>query len=388
MRQLFETAVIAAIVALSLRRAVFLVAALLRRRPLPRLAALPSVTVLIPARNERAVAERVLAALARVAYPDDRLRFVLVCDGCVDDTPTIFRRWARDRTDADVVELTQSVGKAAALNAGVRVSDTDIVVVLDADLRPTPDFLLTLVQPFADPDVGAAAAYLRPANADQNLVARYAAVTTWVHQLVTSAGTDRLTLNPPTLGAAAYRRSALLEIDGFPDVPVGEDVATSARLTRRGWRTRFVEGAIVDNTVVSDLRTYWRQHVRWSRAVFRAHSDRQRSSASLAQRVELTAASLGYADRLVFALALAGASVGTLPAWVPLLYLAVPGLEILAALGKAGVRQRLPWFVVSAVLFFVADILASMAAVVIHLARRPYRWHNARWAPTADTAAP
>ena len=379
---------IAAIVVLSLRRGAFLLAALLRRRPLARLDALPSVAVLIPARNERAVADRVLTALARVAYPDGKLRFVLVCDGCLDDTPAIFRAWTLDRSDAEVHELSPSVGKAAALNAGLRVSASEIVVVLDADLRPTPDFLLKLVQPFGDPRVGAAAAYLRPANADENVVARYAAVTTWVHQLVTSAGTDRLALNPPTLGAAAYRRSALLEIGGFPEVPVGEDVATSARLTRRGWRTRFVEDAIVDNTVVSDLRTYWRQHVRWSRAAFRVHADRQPSSASLAQRAEMTAASLGYADRLVFVGAIVGALVGSVPAWAPLLYLAAPGLEILAALGKAGVRGRFPWFVFAAVVFFVADILGSMAAVAIHIAGRPYRWHNPRWAPTADAAAP
>jgi cellulose synthase/poly-beta-1,6-N-acetylglucosamine synthase-like glycosyltransferase len=87
-----EAVVIAAVVALSLRRGVFLVAALLPPRPLPRSAALPAVTVLVPARNERAVAERLLEALARLNYPTDKLSFVLVCDGCADETPTVFSR--------------------------------------------------------------------------------------------------------------------------------------------------------------------------------------------------------------------------------------------------------------------------------------------------------
>lgn len=373
-----EAIVIAAIAALSIRRGVFLVAALLRARRLPPSLAAPAVTVLVPARNERTVAARLLPALERLDYPCDRLSFVLVCDGCTDDTPALFRAWAAGRSDARVLELSQRVGKAGALNAGLRLVDTELVVVLDADLEPLPDFLRELVRPFADARVGGAAAYLRPANADANVVARYAAVTTWVHQLVTSAGTDRVGLNPPTLGASAYRRSALLDIGGFPDAPVGEDVATSAALTRSGWRTRFVPSAVADNGLVSDVRQYWRQHVRWSRSVFRVHAGGRPSLASRAQRIEMGASSIGYADRLVFAVATVGALLGVFHVWTPLLYLVLPGLEVLSALLKAGIRFRLPWFLIATALFFAADLVASVAAVAIHAARRPYRWYSPR----------
>ena len=120
-----------------------------------------------------------------------------------------------------------------------------------------------------DGKVGAAAAFLRPANADDNTVSRYASVTSLVHQLVTSAGSDRLGLNPPTLGASAFRRTALEQIGGFPAAPLGVDVAVSTALIHGGWRTRFVADAVADNTVVADLGAYWRQHVRWARATLR-----------------------------------------------------------------------------------------------------------------------
>lgn len=379
MSLVIEAVVVGAVVALSLRRGVFLFAALLRSRPLPRTVALPAVTVLVPARNEQAVAERLLGALARLRYPTDKLSIVLVCDGCADETPAMFHAWADARSNVRVLELPLRVGKAAALNAGLGLAETELVAVVDADLAPWPDFLLELVRPFADNRVAGAAAFLRPANADDNIVTRYAAVTTWVHQLVTSAGTDRLGLNPPTLGAAAFRRTALEQIDGFPVVPAGEDVAASFRLIRRGWRTRFVAAAVADNTVVSDVNNYWRQHVRWSRAVFRlATTDTPPVMVSLPQRLEMNAASIGYADRLVFAVAAVATLAGALPLWVPLLYLAVPALGIVAALFKAGVRRRLPWFLLATVLFFAADLVGSVAAVIIHVARRPYRWHSPR----------
>jgi cellulose synthase/poly-beta-1,6-N-acetylglucosamine synthase-like glycosyltransferase len=378
----FFVVVTAGVGLVSIRRALFLVAAVLRPRRLPAVAGLPVVTVLVPAWNERAVASRLLNALARLEYPADQISFVFVCDGCSDGSPLVFRSWAEQHSNAQVLELARHGGKAAALNAGLRLATGEIIVVIDADVEPLPTFLLQLTRPFADERVGAAAGFLRPRNADDNVVARYAAITSWVPQLMTSAGTDRLGLNPPTFGAAAYRRTALQSIDGFPLVPVGEDVATSTRIIRRGWRTRFVATAVADNTVVSNLRDYWKQHIRDSRGVWGSSRDELPPlDNSWLQRLETVAATIGYGDRLVFAAAVGGAIVGALPVWVPVLYLAVPGLEIMAALVRGGVGRRMPQFLFAGIALFAVDLGASVAAALAHLTRRPYRWHQPRWLP-------
>ncbi|MBK8649548.1 MAG: glycosyltransferase [Gemmatimonadetes bacterium] len=117
-----ETLVIVAILALTARRCAYLLAALRPPRPLPPATDLPSVTVLVPARNESPVAGRVLDALARLEYPADRLSFVLVADGCTDNTPALFHAWAASRSDTQVVVQPTALGKAAALNAGLLVA--------------------------------------------------------------------------------------------------------------------------------------------------------------------------------------------------------------------------------------------------------------------------
>jgi len=338
--------------------------------------------MLVPAWNESATAGQLTTALSGLKYPPEKLFIILICDGCVDTTPALFRAWADKRPGVCVVELKEHVGKAAALNAGLLQANTDIVVVMDADLKPRPDFLTRLADPFADNRVGAAAAFICPANADENIVSRYAGVTSWVHQLVTSAGLDRLGLNPPTLGAAAFRRAALEQIGGFPMVPLGEDVATSIRLTHLGWQSRFVAEAVADNTVAAGLSVFWHQHVRWARATLGIPTSfPARSSASLLQRVEIRVSSVGYADRLVFAAAVTGAAIGVLPAWLPLLYLAFPGLEILAALFKAGIRRRLPWFLLAVAALFIIDLAGSAAAMIAQLLRLPHHWYIPRVAP-------
>src|SRR5262245_24556544 len=79
---------------------------------------------------------------------------VIVSDGSRDGTAAAAREGAAGCVR--VIELTQNVGKAAALTRAVASAQGDVIVFADARQRWAPGALRTLVSNFADPSVGGA----------------------------------------------------------------------------------------------------------------------------------------------------------------------------------------------------------------------------------------
>ena len=372
----------------ALRRLVLLAASLAPRRRLGDALELPRVTVLVAARDEEPVLPRLLGALDELRYPAALLSVVLVDDGSTDGTGAAFARFAAARPHVVALSLPASVGKAEALNRGLAAGPAgEVVVVCDADLRPEPECLRELVRGLVDPRVAAVAGYMRPENPGSSPVARYAAVETWMHQLVTSAGKDRLGLDPPTLGFGAYRRDALAAVGGFPSVVSGEDVVLTVALVRAGRRTRFAPQARAGNDVVFRFGDYWRQHVRWTRDTF--DSGRPRSGRRLHWReVEVWLLAVGYVDRLAFAAALGLGVAGVLPLWLAPAYLGLRAVEVVAAVGKGGELRETPRYLLWTAVFFVVDAVATVAGTAGYVLRRPrVRTSPARPPVSADDAS-
>ena len=334
---------------------------------------------MVPAHNEAAVLDRTLAAVAGLRSVARHQHVVLVDDGSSDATTSVMECWSRTRANWTALRLDVNGGKGQALNAGIAASPgSELVVVCDADVQPDRDCLVQIVQPFADTRVGAAGALLWPANAAASAVARYCALELWQHQLITSAGKDRLGLNPPALGwLACYRREALNAIGGFPAQSLGEDVEVTNNLTRTGWETRFVPTALVVSRVPERLSDYWHQHIRWSRGLFDAAPGRGFTAAVPPhRRAEAWLLASGYADRVLVAGAAGLAAMGALRAWVPAGYLALVAGEALAALARAGVARRAAASLLCAVGMFPVDLAASVVGLGAQLGRRRRAWRS------------
>ncbi|MEU5014442.1 glycosyltransferase [Streptomyces sp. NPDC021749] len=215
------------------------------------------VSVIVPAYNESAGIE---AAVRSLLASDHPVEIIVVDDGSTDGT-------------ADLVESLhlpgvrvirqQNAGKPAALNTGLAAASCELVVMVDGDTVFEPDTVRTLVQPFADPRVGAV-------SGNAKVVNRGGLLGRWQHiEYVVGFNLDRRLFDlaecmPTVPGAVgAFRRRALLALGGVSDVTLAEDTDLTMALCRAGWRVVYEEGAVAWTEAPASLNALWRQRYRW-----------------------------------------------------------------------------------------------------------------------------
>jgi cellulose synthase/poly-beta-1,6-N-acetylglucosamine synthase-like glycosyltransferase len=112
---------------------------------------LPSVSIVIAARNEGARIGARIENLLGLDYPASKRQIIVVSDGSTDATVDVLERYSRDV----IAIAVPPSGKALALNVGVLRATSDIVVFADARQVFAADALRELVAPFADGRIGA-----------------------------------------------------------------------------------------------------------------------------------------------------------------------------------------------------------------------------------------
>jgi N-acetylglucosaminyl-diphospho-decaprenol L-rhamnosyltransferase len=191
--------------------------------------------IVVTWRSER----RVLGCLERLAEQEIEHRTWVVDNASGDDTV----RLVRDRfPDVSVLELERNVGFGAAVNAGARAGDGDVLVLVNDDVELERGALAALLEPLKAERVGMVAGLSTIPGTD--LVDGFG-----IELDVTLAAYNRLrhrrpddvpgALLGPSGGLAAYRRRAFEEVGGFDErlFAYGEDVDLALRLRLAGWET-------------------------------------------------------------------------------------------------------------------------------------------------------
>ncbi|WP_329546058.1 bifunctional polysaccharide deacetylase/glycosyltransferase family 2 protein [Streptomyces sp. NBC_01356] len=226
------------------------------------------VTVIVPAYNEKECIANTLESLAKSTHP---IEIIVVDDGSTDGTSEISRSAAESLGMTNVRVIRQeNAGKPAALNNGVRNASYDIVVMMDGDTVFEPDAVHQLVQPFADPEIGAVAGNAKVGN-------RNTIIGAWQHiEYVMGFNLDRrmydLLRCMPTIPGAigAFRRDAVLEVGGMSEDTLAEDTDITIAMHRGGWRVVYQEHAIAWTEAPGSLKQLWSQRYRWSYGTMQA----------------------------------------------------------------------------------------------------------------------
>ncbi len=229
----------------------------------------PNVSILIPARNEERVINRILQRMTELTYPKDKLQVIVIDDASTDKTGIIAEQYSRLYPHMLVVKRSKEEGgrgKASALNAGVKWADGEIILCFDADYYPQRDIVEKLVKEFKDPKVGAVQGRVVVLNEPQNVVTRLVALERIGGYRIDQEARDSLGLITQFGGTVGgFRRSLLESLGGWDENILAEDTDLSFRVYLAGYKVKYVGDAECYEEAVESWRAYWRQRYRWAK---------------------------------------------------------------------------------------------------------------------------
>jgi len=228
---------------------------------------LPSVSIIVPVKNEERVVGRLLEALLRLDYPLEKRQIVIVEDGSVDKTAEICEQYARRYWgQIKVVRRSVSNGKPSALNYALKHVKGDIVAVFDADSVPEPNVLMKVAKYFEDKSIAAVQGKTCSINEDENMLTKFISYEIAMLFETYLCGKDALNLFVPLTGSCYFiRKRVLEEVGGWDGKSLCEDIELSAKLVEKGYGLKYVPEVLSWQENPANLTWLFKQRMRWFR---------------------------------------------------------------------------------------------------------------------------
>ncbi|MGN1050960.1 MAG: glycosyltransferase family 2 protein [Acutalibacteraceae bacterium] len=99
-----------------------------------------SIDIVVPCYNEEEGLYHFVEETNKViaTLPQYKFRYILVNDGSKDKTYLVMKSLAKDFDNVKYISFSRNFGKESAMYAGLKNTDSDYVIVMDADLQHPP----------------------------------------------------------------------------------------------------------------------------------------------------------------------------------------------------------------------------------------------------------
>ncbi len=244
----------------------------LEQKPAP--AELPTVAIVIAARNEQDNLPALLDSLKLLEYPAEKLEICIIDDRSQDRSREILRRAQAEISRLTVLHIDDLLANVApkkrAISMGIEATKGEVILLTDADCTPPPTWVRAMVAHYRDAQVALVPGYssyrfVRPAPAlVQGMLAlenfsnaALAAASTPLHHPITACGCN-----------LSYRRSTWEQAGGFGELNrwvSGDDdlfVHKVAQNKIGRFSYAFSPQACVPQAAPQTFRQFWNQRIR------------------------------------------------------------------------------------------------------------------------------
>ena len=251
----------------------FFTGLLLDNRPqYERQETLPDLTILIAMYNEENDIEGTIDSLHLQEYPGN-ITIVTIDDGSTDETLAAVQRSIDKYFDTPgfvikVGSLKENQGKAAALNEGLKIVETEFFITIDADTYLYKDAIRHLVTNIVcgPENTAAVAGSILVRNSRETLITK---IQEWDYFHGISVIKRIQSMFQGTLVAqgafSVYNTEAVQELGGWDTSTVGEDIVLTWGLRGKGYCVGYAENAFSLTNVPTTYGTFLKQRIRWSR---------------------------------------------------------------------------------------------------------------------------
>lgn len=231
----------------------------------------PDVDIFVPAHNEEKVIENTIIALLRLEYPREKLKIYIINDCSTDGTKQIVEKYEQKYPELIFGIHTQKPqggkGKSNALNIALSRSESEMVVIYDADNTPESMAVKYLVHEILENDNYAAViGKFRIRNKNQTLLTKFINLETLTHQWLTQGGRWNL-FKMATIPGTNFviRRSVLEQVGGWDHDAITEDTELSFRIFEQNQLIGIMPLAISWQQDPPYLSVWSKQRLRWAK---------------------------------------------------------------------------------------------------------------------------
>lgn len=212
------------------------------------------ISAIIPCYNgEKFIGQAIQHILNQTHSADE---IIIVDDGSTDRSAEIID----DFKEVKCITHPQNLGLPTARNNAMKEAIGEILVYIDVDAYPEPDFIEKILQAYTEENIGAVSGAGYEVRGDTT-------PNRWRQRFLPQNYGPEPKDNVPFLFGicASFRKSALLDVGGFDPIfrTNGEDVDVSIRLKKKGYRLVYSPFAKVNHHRNDDLKSLLAMIYRW-----------------------------------------------------------------------------------------------------------------------------